>query len=145
MLVTYGDVPLLDADTLAALLAEHTAAGAAVTLLTTELADPTGYGRVLREADGTVTGIVEQADATPEQRAIREVNSGVYAFDAAFLDRGPGGRSRRRQRAGRAVPDRPRRDRRTTTAPVRSVGCPDQWQVRGRQRPGPARRSCAPS
>ena len=85
VVVTYGDVPLLEPGTLQALLAEHTAAGAAVTLLTAELADPTGYGRVLRGADGAVTGIVEHADATPEQRAIREINSGVYAFDAAFL------------------------------------------------------------
>ena len=67
MLVTYGDVPLLSADTLAALMAEHTASGAAVTLVTTELADPTGYGRVVRETDGTVTRIVEQADATAER------------------------------------------------------------------------------
>jgi bifunctional UDP-N-acetylglucosamine pyrophosphorylase / glucosamine-1-phosphate N-acetyltransferase len=64
VLVTYGDVPLLRAETLAALLAEHSASGAAVTLVTTELADPTGYGRVLCETDGTVTRIVEQADAT---------------------------------------------------------------------------------
>ena len=54
-------------------------------MLTAELADPTGYGRVLRAQDGAVIGIVEQADATPAQRAIREVNGGVYAFDAAFL------------------------------------------------------------
>ncbi|MDT7709215.1 MAG: bifunctional UDP-N-acetylglucosamine pyrophosphorylase / glucosamine-phosphate N-acetyltransferase [Pseudonocardiales bacterium] len=88
VLVTYGDVPLLRPDTLGELLADHTGSGAAVTLLTSELDDPTGYGRVLRESDGSVTRIVEQADASPEQRAVREVNSGVYAFDAAFLDAG---------------------------------------------------------
>src|SRR4051812_9449960 len=79
VLVTYGDVPLLEPATLEALLAEHSTAGAAVTVLTTELDDPTGYGRILRDAAGGVRAIVEQADASPEQRAIREVNSGVYA------------------------------------------------------------------
>jgi bifunctional UDP-N-acetylglucosamine pyrophosphorylase/glucosamine-1-phosphate N-acetyltransferase len=58
VLVTYGDVPLLEPATLAALLAEHTAAGAAVTLLTAEFADPTGYGRVVRDGRGAVRGIV---------------------------------------------------------------------------------------
>ncbi|GAB7190194.1 bifunctional UDP-N-acetylglucosamine diphosphorylase/glucosamine-1-phosphate N-acetyltransferase GlmU [Kineococcus sp. NUM-3379] len=85
VLVTYGDVPLLSSATLLDLVSGHEAGGNAVTVLTAELADPTGYGRVLRAADGTVTGIVEQKDATPEQRAVREVNSGVYAFDAAAL------------------------------------------------------------
>ena len=66
VVVTYGDVPLLEPGTMQALLAEHTATGAAVTLLTAELADPTGYGRVLRGADGGVTGIVEHA-YTPER------------------------------------------------------------------------------
>ncbi|MCX6464401.1 MAG: bifunctional UDP-N-acetylglucosamine diphosphorylase/glucosamine-1-phosphate N-acetyltransferase GlmU [Pseudonocardiales bacterium] len=88
VLVTYGDVPLLEPDTLTALLAEHERAGAAVTLLTTALADPTGYGRVVRDAAGAVTAIVEHRDATPEQRAIDEVNSGVYVLDAAFLRAG---------------------------------------------------------
>lgn len=85
VLVSYGDVPLLEATTLGALLAEHADSGADITLLTSEAADPTGYGRVLRAGDGTVAGIVEQADATPEQQEITEVNSGVYVFDGAFL------------------------------------------------------------
>lgn len=85
VVVTYGDVPLLDADTLAGLIAAHTAEDAAVTMLTTTLADPTGYGRVVRSADGEVTGIVEQKDAGPDELAIREINAGVYAFDAAPL------------------------------------------------------------
>jgi bifunctional UDP-N-acetylglucosamine pyrophosphorylase/glucosamine-1-phosphate N-acetyltransferase len=85
VLVTYGDVPLLDTATLAAFLAEHASAGNAVTVLTASVADPTGYGRIVRDADGTVSGIVEQKDATPDQAAIREINSGVYAFDAAVL------------------------------------------------------------
>jgi bifunctional UDP-N-acetylglucosamine pyrophosphorylase/glucosamine-1-phosphate N-acetyltransferase len=85
VLVSYGDVPLLDADTLRALLAEHTERGNAVTVLTAVLTDPTGYGRVVRDAEGAVLAIVEQKDATEEQRAITEINSGVYAFDAAVL------------------------------------------------------------
>src|SRR5262249_52314805 len=85
VVVTYGDVPLLDADTLAGLIAAHSAKSAAATVLTTTLPDPTGYGRVVRTADGEVSGIVEQADASPSQREIREINAGVYAFDIAAL------------------------------------------------------------
>jgi bifunctional UDP-N-acetylglucosamine pyrophosphorylase / glucosamine-1-phosphate N-acetyltransferase len=85
VLVTYGDVPLLDTLTLSALLAEHGSAGNAVTVLTAEVDDPTGYGRIVRAADSSVEAIVEQKDATAEQAAIREINSGVYAFDAAVL------------------------------------------------------------
>ncbi|QFZ16652.1 bifunctional UDP-N-acetylglucosamine diphosphorylase/glucosamine-1-phosphate N-acetyltransferase GlmU [Saccharothrix syringae] len=85
VVVTYGDTPLLDSGTLRALLAEHGAKGNAVTVLTARVADPTGYGRIVRSASGEVEAIVEQKDATAEQLAIAEVNSGVYAFDAAVL------------------------------------------------------------
>jgi bifunctional UDP-N-acetylglucosamine pyrophosphorylase / glucosamine-1-phosphate N-acetyltransferase len=85
VVVTSGDIPLLDADTLADLIATHNSRPAAVTVLTTTLSDPTGYGRILRTQDGEVTAIVEQADATPSQQEIREVNAGVYAFDIAAL------------------------------------------------------------
>jgi bifunctional UDP-N-acetylglucosamine pyrophosphorylase/glucosamine-1-phosphate N-acetyltransferase len=88
VVVTSADVPLLDADTLAGLIVAHGAAPAAATVLTTTLPDPTGYGRILRTKDGQggdLLGIVEQADASPSQRAIREVNAGVYAFDIAAL------------------------------------------------------------
>jgi bifunctional UDP-N-acetylglucosamine pyrophosphorylase / glucosamine-1-phosphate N-acetyltransferase len=85
VVVTSGDTPLLDADTLADLIATHGAASAAVTLLTTTLADPAGYGRILRTQDDEVMAIVEHTDATPSQRQIREVNAGVYAFDIAAL------------------------------------------------------------
>jgi bifunctional UDP-N-acetylglucosamine pyrophosphorylase/glucosamine-1-phosphate N-acetyltransferase len=85
VVVTYGDTPLLAGETLADLVAAHEAAGNAVTVLTAELADPTGYGRILRDADGDVQAVVEQKDATAEQRAIHEINSGIYAFDAAVL------------------------------------------------------------
>ncbi|MFC5997935.1 bifunctional UDP-N-acetylglucosamine diphosphorylase/glucosamine-1-phosphate N-acetyltransferase GlmU [Quadrisphaera sp. GCM10027208] len=85
VVVTYGDVPLLETSTLAALVAAHRDAGNAVTVVTAEVDDPTGYGRVVRDADGAVTEIVEHKDATPDQLAVREINSGIYAFDAAVL------------------------------------------------------------
>lgn len=85
VVVTSGDVPLLDSATLTDLIAVHETADAAVTVLTTTAPDPTGYGRILRNETGEVTGIVEQADADTAQQAITEVNAGVYAFDAAVL------------------------------------------------------------
>lgn len=85
VVVTYGDVPLLETSTLAALVAAHEDAGNAVTVVTAEVDDPTGYGRVVRDADGAVAAIVEHKDATPDQLAVREINSGIYAFDAAVL------------------------------------------------------------
>jgi bifunctional UDP-N-acetylglucosamine pyrophosphorylase/glucosamine-1-phosphate N-acetyltransferase len=85
VVVVSGDVPLLDADTLAELIAAHSAETASATVLTTTLPDPTGYGRVLRTQDSEVIGIVEQVDATRSQQAIREVNAGVYAFDIDVL------------------------------------------------------------
>jgi len=85
VLVTYGDVPLLSGDTLTALLAAHAASGSSATVLTAEVDDPTGYGRVLRDDAGAVLGIVEHKDADDAQRAVREINSGIYAFDAAVL------------------------------------------------------------
>jgi bifunctional UDP-N-acetylglucosamine pyrophosphorylase/glucosamine-1-phosphate N-acetyltransferase len=85
VLVTYGDMPLLRGQTLAALAREHAAAGNAVTVLTARVADPGGYGRIVRDERGSLAEIVEEADATPEQRSIEEINSGCYAFDGALL------------------------------------------------------------
>ncbi|MEU8896398.1 bifunctional UDP-N-acetylglucosamine diphosphorylase/glucosamine-1-phosphate N-acetyltransferase GlmU [Nocardia sp. NPDC048505] len=87
LLVTSADVPLLDGHTLSALLDEHRSypERSAVTVLTFVPDDPNGYGRIIRDAEGHVSEIVEHADATPEQAAISEVNSGVYVFDAAVL------------------------------------------------------------
>lgn len=84
VLVVAGDTPLLTTATLQSLVDVHAAAGAASTVLTAVLDDPTGYGRVLRDGDA-VTAIVEHKDADDAQRAVREVNSGVYAFDVAAL------------------------------------------------------------
>lgn len=83
--VTSGDVPLLAGETLAQLGDLHERAQAAVSLVTTIVADPAGYGRVVRDEDGQVTGIVEHRDASPAQREIQEINAGIYAFDADFL------------------------------------------------------------
>ncbi|SKC37646.1 bifunctional UDP-N-acetylglucosamine pyrophosphorylase / Glucosamine-1-phosphate N-acetyltransferase [Krasilnikoviella flava] len=95
VVVLAGDIPLLDGATLGQLLAAHHADGNAVTILTTEVADATGYGRIVRE-DGTgdVLAIVEHKDATPAQREIREINSSVFVFDAAVLRRGLAGLGR---------------------------------------------------
>jgi bifunctional UDP-N-acetylglucosamine pyrophosphorylase/glucosamine-1-phosphate N-acetyltransferase len=75
-----GDVPLLRADTLRALVRRHEQAGSAATVLTAIVEDPTGYGRIVRR-DGAVAAIVEHKDASTEERRIREINSGIYAFD----------------------------------------------------------------
>lgn len=83
VLVLYGDVPLVRAQTLGKLLTAVTAKS--IGLLTVELADPTGYGRILRDADRRITAIVEQKDATKEQLAIREVNTGILAVPAKQL------------------------------------------------------------
>jgi bifunctional UDP-N-acetylglucosamine pyrophosphorylase/glucosamine-1-phosphate N-acetyltransferase len=80
VLVLYGDAPLLRTETLTALLDAHRRGEAAATILSAELDDPTDYGRVIRDSEGRVQAIVEEKAATPEQRAIREVNSGIYCF-----------------------------------------------------------------
>lgn len=85
LMVLYGDTPLLSARTLLQLRDQQASSNAAATLITTTLEDPTGYGRVLIDASGAVTAIVEHKDANPEQRAIREINSGIYCFRADLL------------------------------------------------------------
>ena len=79
LLLLSGDVPLLRSSTLSGLVAHHRATLAAATVLTAELDRPYGYGRILR-SDGRITRVVEERDATPEQRRIREINTGIYAF-----------------------------------------------------------------
>jgi len=85
VLILCGDTPLLTGATLQRLTATHRAAGAAVTVLTARLADPLGYGRIVRDNAGRVQRIVEQKDATPEEAAISEVNSGIYCMELDFL------------------------------------------------------------
>ena len=86
VLVLPGDTPLLQAATVADLVAEHRLSGAACTLLTARMADPTGYGRIVRnQRDEQVARIVEQADATAEEAAIDEINTGIYCFRRGLL------------------------------------------------------------
>ncbi|MGI9528506.1 MAG: bifunctional UDP-N-acetylglucosamine diphosphorylase/glucosamine-1-phosphate N-acetyltransferase GlmU [Acidimicrobiia bacterium] len=84
ILVLPGDMPVLRDSTIKALVDEHERSGAAITLLSVHLDDPTGYGRVVRDGDG-VAAIVEHRDATPEQLTITEVNTSVYVFDGSLL------------------------------------------------------------
>ena len=85
VLVLPGDTPLLRPETIASLVSHHRSSGAACTVLTAEMADPTGYGRVVRGADGTVRRIVEHADATVDELAITEVNTSIYCLRLAEL------------------------------------------------------------
>ncbi len=85
IVVLTGDTPLLTGRTLVGLLLEHESTSAQATVLTARLTDPSGYGRIVRADDGSVTAIVEDKDATDEQRSINEINSGMYAFDGARL------------------------------------------------------------
>jgi bifunctional UDP-N-acetylglucosamine pyrophosphorylase/glucosamine-1-phosphate N-acetyltransferase len=85
VLILYGDVPRIRAATLRALVDAHRAGGAVLSLLTARFEDPTGYGRIVRDAAGRVTGIVEERDASPEERRITEINPGFYCVDAAQL------------------------------------------------------------
>jgi bifunctional UDP-N-acetylglucosamine pyrophosphorylase/glucosamine-1-phosphate N-acetyltransferase len=87
LLLLYADVPLLEPGTLQRLLEAHRNAKASMTVLTAELADPYGYGRMVRDTDGHVARIVEERDASADERAIREINSGIYAMAMASLFR----------------------------------------------------------
>ena len=85
LLVLNGDVPLLRPQTLAALLEQHRSSGAAVTLLTARLDDPSGYGRVFADANGSVSAIVEHRDCSDQQRLNHLTNAGIYCFNWAKL------------------------------------------------------------
>jgi bifunctional UDP-N-acetylglucosamine pyrophosphorylase / glucosamine-1-phosphate N-acetyltransferase len=88
VVVLSGDVPLVSADVIGGLMRAHAQSGAPATMVSTVLEDPSGYGRVVRGADGAVERVVEtkqDGDATPEELEIREVNTGIYAFEAGAL------------------------------------------------------------
>ena len=128
--VTYGDVPLLDGDTLGQLLAAHHSAGNAVTVLTAVVPEPHGYGRILRDDSGNVLEIVEQKDTTPEQAAIAEINSGIYVFDTAVLRDGLSRLTTDNAQGEQYLTDVlaiARRDGR----PVGALICADEWLVEG--------------
>jgi bifunctional UDP-N-acetylglucosamine pyrophosphorylase / glucosamine-1-phosphate N-acetyltransferase len=86
VVVAYGDTPLLEGETLQRFVAFHRESAVAMSILTGVVADPTGYGRIVRDPDNGVSEIVEEREAGPEHAAINEINSGILAFDAEFLD-----------------------------------------------------------
>jgi bifunctional UDP-N-acetylglucosamine pyrophosphorylase/glucosamine-1-phosphate N-acetyltransferase len=85
VLILCGDTPLLRPETLQELIRLHRSQNAAITVLTAMMQDPFGYGRVVRDETGRVRRIVEEKDATPDERLIREINSGIYCMEAGFL------------------------------------------------------------
>ncbi|MBG0738315.1 bifunctional UDP-N-acetylglucosamine diphosphorylase/glucosamine-1-phosphate N-acetyltransferase GlmU [Paeniglutamicibacter antarcticus] len=130
VVVTYGDVPLLTTALLAELVEVHSTDRNAVTVLTAVLDNATGYGRILRAGDGTVLGIREHKDADAAERDIREINSGIYAFDAAVL----------RAALGRVTADNSQGEMyltdvlsiaRNDGGRVAAVVTGDRWQVEG--------------
>lgn len=87
VLILYGDVPLIKVETLSNLMRVHEKEDAESTILTTDLHDPTGYGRIIRNPDRSLMKIVEEKDATDEERKVPEINSGIYVFDSQTLFR----------------------------------------------------------
>ncbi|PJZ69804.1 UDP-N-acetylglucosamine diphosphorylase [Leptospira perolatii] len=85
ILVACGDVPMISGETFSKLISTHLGEGFAATLLSAKLANPTGYGRIVRDENGQVIAIVEEKDASPEQRKINEINSGTYVFSSEGL------------------------------------------------------------
>ena len=85
VLVLYGDTPLITSKTISETINFHKTSGSKATVITAELADPSGYGRVLRDSSGNVSRIVEHRDASEQERAVREINSGMYLFSAKEL------------------------------------------------------------
>lgn len=131
VVIITADTPLLDSGTLEQLVAAHAADGNALTVLTAEVADPTGYGRILRESGtGEVTGIVEERDASAEERAVREINSSVYVVDAAVL-RAALGRLGRDNAQGEVYLTDVLALARADGGAVRAVRVDDPWLVAG--------------
>ncbi len=85
IMIVNGDAPLLQGEHLQQMIAAHRASAARLTIMTTTLADPTNYGRVISDRSGAVQAIVEEKDADEQQRAIQEINAGIYSADAGFL------------------------------------------------------------
>ena len=85
VMILCGDTPLLEAEELEKFYAEHVKSGAAATVMSALMDDPFGYGRILRDANGDVAGIVEQKDASEEQKQIKEINTGNYCVEAPLL------------------------------------------------------------
>ena len=130
VVVTSGDVPLLDVPTLEAMIEAHIDGGFAATVLTQIADDPTGYGRIIRTNDGTFQGIVEHRDASEDQLEIAEVNAGVYVFDSKALRECLGHLSSHNSQGERYLTDVAAmlvRD----GAPVQALAVSDNWLVEG--------------
>jgi bifunctional UDP-N-acetylglucosamine pyrophosphorylase / glucosamine-1-phosphate N-acetyltransferase len=130
VVVVSGDVPLLDAATISGLLEAHRRATAAATLLSAIVDDATGYGRVVRDADGALSRIVEHGDATDDERAIREVNSGTYVFTVGSLRSNLPALAAQNAQGERYLTDVIGMLR-TAGRPVEAVPVPDAWLVEG--------------
>ncbi len=139
LLVLSGDVPMIRAETLASLVRVHAENGAACTVLSVHLKDPTGYGRVIRNSGSNFQQIVEQKDATENQRNVNEINSGIYCFDTRKLYAALSQR-RQQQRSRRILPHRRAADIRVTRRNHRDPCLRRPERSRRRQRPPPARR-----
>ncbi len=85
VLILYGDIPGVQPDTLRNLMAEHDGHKNSITLLTAQLEDPSGYGRIVTGADGSVLKIVEERDTSPSEKQIQEINTGIGVYEASFL------------------------------------------------------------
>src|SRR3712207_4409866 len=142
VLVVNGDAPLLTAGTLESLVAAHTAAGSVFTVLPAEVDDPSGLGRIVRDERGAPRAIVEERDATAEQRALREVNAGVYVADAGTLRRVLSGLGRSNAQGEQYLTDAlaPLVEGGAPTAAVRAedpddvLGCNDRRELAERRR-----------
>ncbi|GAA4180136.1 bifunctional UDP-N-acetylglucosamine diphosphorylase/glucosamine-1-phosphate N-acetyltransferase GlmU [Gryllotalpicola koreensis] len=130
VLILSGDVPLLDADTLRALVAAHRDGGDSGTLLSTVVPDPTGYGRIVRDADGALARIVEHKDASSVERAIDEINAGVYVFGVAALRDKLAGLSTANVQGEKYLTDVVAALR-AAGMDVNAVPTPDSWKVEG--------------
>ena len=109
VLILSGDVPLIRAETLRLFMDHHRQKNSVCTMLSVRMENPTGYGRIVRDDQDRFLKIVEQKDATPEEKQIREINSGIYCFETSKLFSSPGTRSTQ-EPAGRVLPDRRSRD-----------------------------------
>ena len=130
VLIVNGDMPLITGEAIAALVAAHEEAGAAATIASMELEDPSGYGRVIRDADGSVERVVETkapGDATEQELSIREVNAGLYLFDGARCSPRSRGSAATTRRASSTCPTCSRCCARTTGSCRRSRSPIPTW------------------
>jgi bifunctional UDP-N-acetylglucosamine pyrophosphorylase/glucosamine-1-phosphate N-acetyltransferase len=130
VVVTYGDVPLLTAETLSDLVVSHRKNGSAVTILTARVPDPSGYGRIVRDSDDLVSRIVEHRDAGADELAITEINSGTYVFDVDVLASGLAEISTQNAQGELYLTDVVEVARRSGK-PVRAHLIDDLWQTEG--------------